>query len=150
MNHKTIIVEGIPKAQPRVKAFVRGGRAGVYTPKTADDWKSAIIEAAKPYVPQLPVEGPVQVEIIYYLKRPQRLMRKIDPDTSIPHEKKPDIDNLNKAVFDALTMVKLWNDDSQVYQITAKKYYHSKSGKPGAAIKIYYQGSDEYKRSCEE
>ncbi|SLM18278.1 hypothetical protein SPIRO4BDMA_40850 [uncultured spirochete] len=32
----TIRVLGTPKAQPRVKAFVRGGHASVYTPSTAN------------------------------------------------------------------------------------------------------------------
>ncbi len=32
-----LFIKGIPKGQPRVRAFVRGRHAGVYDPGTADD-----------------------------------------------------------------------------------------------------------------
>jgi len=31
----TIVIHGVPKAQPRVKAYRRGSHVGVYTPNTA-------------------------------------------------------------------------------------------------------------------
>ena len=44
--HLDFHVSGIPKAQPRVKAFVRGGHAGVYTPDSAESWKQAVRQEA--------------------------------------------------------------------------------------------------------
>jgi Holliday junction resolvase RusA-like endonuclease len=40
----------------------------------------------------------------------------------MPKTKKPDIDNLTKAILDALNGI-AWNDDAQVAQITAKKVW---------------------------
>jgi len=36
-------VIGIPKAQPRARAFAVGGRARMYNPGTAEAWKADII-----------------------------------------------------------------------------------------------------------
>lgn len=38
-----------------------------------------------------------------------------------PTRRKYDIDNFTKAVFDALTHAKFWNDDSQVVSLSIKK-----------------------------
>jgi crossover junction endodeoxyribonuclease RusA len=46
---------------------------------------------------------------------------------------KPDIDNLQKAVMDALMIVGLIKDDSQVVEIVAAKSY---AEKPGAQVEI--------------
>ena len=39
-------VVGLPKAQPRAKATIRGKHAGVYDPGTANDWKTSVKAAA--------------------------------------------------------------------------------------------------------
>lgn len=39
-----------------------------------------------------------------------------------PDNRKRDLDNLFKAVFDCLTKAGIWPDDSQVFEIKAKKY----------------------------
>lgn len=41
-------------------------------------------------------------------------------DTSWP---RPDIDNLSKAVLDAMTGAGVWNDDAQVVRLVAEKRY---------------------------
>lgn len=151
---RTIIlfVEGDPKAQPRPKAFSRGGHVGIYTPKAANAWKNNIIQTAKLYLPESPIKDPVFVDVRYYMKRPARLMRKKDPESHIPHTSKPDIDNLNKAVFDALTNSGVLVDDCKIFQISARKYYHSKKGKPGAMIVIKSFKVDEidtFSATCE-
>ena len=132
----TIKVVGNPKAQPRVRATVRGKHAGVYDPGTADEWKALVRAAAEPQRPKEPIEGPIVVSISFMLKRPQRLMRKTDPKGPVPHAVKPDRDNLDKAVLDALQSAGWWRDDCQVYSGVITKNYHRKKGKPGALIVI--------------
>lgn len=129
-------VLGIPKAQPRPRAASRGGHAVVYNPKTANEWKQSIRLSAVGKIPEEPIIKPVSVEILYYMPRPKRLMRKNDPAGTIPHTKKPDIDNLNKAVFDTLVDVGILKDDNIIFRIKAEKLYHGKGCNPGAEIQI--------------
>ena len=120
-------VSGVPKAQPRVKAFVRGGHAGVYTPDSAESWKQAVRQEAVANAPESLMTGPIRVELDFFLPRPKAHLDKHGvPKAKSPvwHCKKPDLDNLIKAVTDAITDTqRVWLDDSQIYEITATKTY---------------------------
>ena len=120
-------VSGVPKAQPRVKAFVRGGHAGVYTPDSAESWKQAVRQEAVANAPESVIAAPIRVHLEFFLKRPKaHFGRDGYPKPNHPnaHAKKPDLDNLIKAVTDAITDTqRVWIDDSQVYEITARKIY---------------------------
>jgi len=53
------------------------------------------------------------------------------------HPKKPDLDNLIKAVTDAITDTqRVWLDDSQIYEITATKTYALQFS--GCAVRIEF------------
>ena len=53
--------------------------------------------------------------------------KKIDMQAGIiKHTVKPDLDNLTKAVLDALNDV-AWYDDSQIVQLNVSKQYNGKS-----------------------
>jgi Holliday junction resolvase RusA-like endonuclease len=120
-------VAGIPKAQPRVKAFVRGGHAGVYTPDSAESWKQAVRQQAIANAPESLITGPIRLELDFFLPRPKAHLDKHGvPKAKSPvwHCKKPDLDNLIKAVTDAITDTqRIWLDDSQICEITATKTY---------------------------
>lgn len=121
---------GTPKPQPRVKAFSRGGHAGVYTPTTAQGWKEIVmIEAA--HLAGLQIEGPIALEISFILPRPKAHKKETLVVT------KPDLDNLLKSTMDALTDLAVWRDDAQVAEIVTAKRYESKDIVPGAVIEIY-------------
>lgn len=123
---------GIPKGQPRVRAFVRGDRAGVYDPGQANEWKSCIARAVgggrEAY------EGPLFLTIDFYFPLPKRLAREAARYGTPPHASKPDIDNAIKAVMDVLTQLNVWHDDAQVAQIVARKHYTRPTVAPGATI----------------
>ncbi len=55
---------------------------------------------------------------------------------TIQHAKKPDIDNLVKAVMDAMTFAGVWRDDSLVWNVHATKIYAGKF--PGVLIALNY------------
>lgn len=118
-------VSGIPKAQPRVKAFRRGNHAGVYDPGTADGWKLLVREEARKAWDGKQFMGPVKVEIEFLMPRPKAHCNKNGLKIGAPlyHTSKPDLDNLLKAVFDALTNLGVWQDDSQIATVLAEKYY---------------------------
>ena len=120
-------VAGIPKAQPRVKAFVRGGHAGVYTPDSAESWKQAVRRETVANAPESVVAHPVRVELDFFLPRPKAHHKRdgsVKSNSPVWHCKKPDLDNLIKAVVDAITDTRcIWLDDSQICQISATKSY---------------------------
>ncbi|MFP4066237.1 MAG: RusA family crossover junction endodeoxyribonuclease [Spirochaetaceae bacterium] len=137
-----VFVEGTPKGQPRPRAFARNGVARVYDPGTAEHWKSQIALAVKDIRPDAPLSGPVSVEVSFRLPRPKRLMRKSDPAGLIPHAGKPDLDNLVKAVFDALSTVGVWKDDAQVVNCLAEKWYAAKHNSAGARLIVREMGGE--------
>jgi Holliday junction resolvase RusA-like endonuclease len=118
---------GIPKAQPRVKAFVRGNHAGVYTPDSAETWKQEVRRQAVANAPESLIGGVVRIQLDFFLPRPKVHLDKHGvpkPKSPVWHCKKPDLDNLIKAVTDAITDTqRIWLDDSQICEITATKTY---------------------------
>lgn len=132
-------VRGIPKGQPRPRAFARGGKVRMYDAGTAEAWKGAIALAAKPHLPALPLDKPIKLTIEHYMPRPKnhygtgKNAGAIKFGAPTLHTSKPDIDNLCKSVLDSLTQLGVWLDDDQVYFIEASKIYGSPTG---AIIKI--------------
>jgi Holliday junction resolvase RusA-like endonuclease len=135
----TFDVQGIPKAQPRPRAFYNKalGKARVYDAGTAEAWKSDIAVAARSQLADKRIDGPVRLCISFYMPRPLALEKKSSPSENIPHIKKPDIDNVEKAVLDALTGIGAWVDDSQVCEKYTTKYYVEKGKPSGALIQLF-------------
>ncbi len=131
-----IFVPGRPKAQPRTRATARNGRAFVYDPGTADDWKSLVMLALRSQSGRFSSGEPVKVFLQFFMPRPKRLCRAKDPAGPIPHTAKPDADNLAKAVMDAASVCGVWGDDRQVAGLYIEKYYTSKKGDDGMRIQI--------------
>lgn len=135
-----IRVDGIPKGQPRPQAFARkiGDKvvARVFTPGTAEAWKSAVAVAMEPHRPASPFEGPVSVDLLFLLPRPKARSRKHDPAGLLWCTTRPDVDNLAKAVLDCLTLQGWWRDDSQVVSLRAMKRWHVIGDRPGAVIEV--------------
>jgi Holliday junction resolvase RusA-like endonuclease len=129
-------VSGEPKAQPRPRAVARGGFARVYNPDTADAWKAAVQQAGSSKCPKQPFTDALAVRIVFYMPRPQRLMRKADPNGLMPFTSKPDIDNLAKSTLDAMTSAGWWIDDAQIVHLHCTKIYHRKADEAGAIIEV--------------
>ena len=129
-------VHAEPKAQPRPRAFSRGGHARVYNPDTADGWKAAVTSAGASKRPEHPYDGAMSVRLIFYMPRPQRLSRKCDPNGALPCTAKPDVDNLAKSTLDAMTEAGWWADDALVAELHVVKLYAAKEGRIGALIEV--------------
>ena len=121
-----LFVSGTPKAQPRPR-MARNGH--VYNPKSADAWKEEI-KAAFLSCRKSTITGPVSLTVRFSLPVPKSM--KMENSVPVPHTKKPDTDNLLKAVMDSLTAVGVWKDDAQVFETFAGKYYIGR--KTGAQI----------------
>ena len=121
-----VFIAGDPKAQPRPRAFVRGGKVSVYDPATAEGWKNAIAVACQPLA-QAQLTGALSLQLEFYHKRPASHLRangrELKPSAPAWHCHKPDVDNLAKAVLDALTAIGVWHDDRQVTQLCVARYW---------------------------
>ena len=121
------IVYGDPVPQPRPRITARGSFAHAYTPKkhAVHAYRSEIRRAWNDpslVLPHEPFSGPVEVSIVCHFARPQSQLRKDgSPKPSAPLYPRPDVDNLAKAVLDALTDAGAWGDDSQVVSLKITK-----------------------------
>ena len=123
-----IFVAGPPKAQPRVKAFSRGGRAGVYTPSTADGWRN-LVKLGFSEFEGLGLTGAIEVEVAFFFDRPKSHRRTgkysdlLKDSAPTHHLVKPDPDNLVKLPLDVATKLKIFSDDSQVVKMLVTKEF---------------------------
>ena len=124
-----LIIKGPPVAQGRPRFARIGAGVRTYDPAKSSDWKKDIAWQAKEQGARI-MEGPLSVEVIFYLPRPKSLPKKI-----LHHIKKPDLDNLSKAVQDGLKGI-AFRDDSQIVSLAARKVYAEHGGSPGVWINI--------------
>lgn len=97
---------------------------------------------------------PVVLEAIFLLPRPDALNMlvgrsnnkhyKYDPGI-LPHWKRPDLDNLEKALKDALKGI-VWDDDNQVFKHGPEhgKYYHAIGDSPKCIVSIWTLNLEEW------
>ena len=127
-------VAGIPAPQGSHRAFTPpGARFPVVTddnPNTKP-WRAVVAYAAMQVRPQPLFAGAVTLTVRFYLPRPKSLPKRVQYPT-----KRPDIDKLQRALFDALKGI-IWNDDAQVTMVMATKHY----GDPGASVVVREVGS---------
>lgn len=134
MRFAALFVTGTPVAQPRVRMIRSNGH--VYTPRTADAWKTAIRLAWRAE-PREPMEGPVRLSLSFAMPRPQFHFTSkgaLTAGAPVWHTIKPDTDNLVKAVMDALTDAGAWHDDCQIVELSSDKRYGG--GRCGCAINM--------------
>ena len=114
-----------PKPKERPRAAIIAGRARIFTPKTTEAYEKEIRAAWIRNNGNKPEEGPLRVRIYFGLPIPKSatkanralmVLRKVFPT------KRPDLDNLCKAVLDALNGV-AYQDDSQIVTMATRKNY---------------------------
>ena len=113
--HIEFTVPAIPIAQPRPRAMAFAGHARVYEPKQhpVAAFKASVRMAAKEAYSGPPLQGPLRVDCTFVFPRPKSMIWKKRPMQRERHAKKPDRDNCDKAVLDALSGL-MWADDCQV------------------------------------
>lgn len=114
-------VPGAPvgKARPRV---TKSGHA--YTPEKTRAYEQKVKLCWKQQSGErFPPGVGICVEITAYMPIPSSLsMRKQEALLGAEHLKKPDLDNIVKAILDALNGC-AYGDDSAIWMIAASKYY---------------------------
>lgn len=115
MQHVYFEVKGNPVPKARARTVRKGGRTWSFTPKKVAVWEKLVKEEASKHFNQ-PLTGPIQVSIIFYMDRPESRRKDIWVPTT------PDLDNLEKAILDALNGV-AYEDDRYVVAKNAQKRY---------------------------
>ena len=141
MNALEFRVYGTPAPQGS-KRHVGNGLM-VESSKKVKPWRqdvvAAAIEAAEQTPDFTPFIGPVKIRVEFVFTRPKAHYgtgRNADVlKLSAPRwvDKKPDIDKLLRATFDALSTAGVWRDDNQAAQVFASKSY---GDQPGALIHL--------------
>lgn len=119
-------VIGIPKPQARPRTFygIKKGKGFIntYSPKT--DWFHLVYTESLKQKNLLKnrLSGALRLNLVFCLPIPKSISKKKRESLHYV-TKKPDTDNLVKAVMDAINNVGLWEDDSQVAILEASKIY---------------------------
>lgn len=131
-------VHGDPKPQGSKKAIKRRD-GGVSLVESAGgplkEWRYAVAQkAAEVMGGESPWQGPLFVEMVFYLPRPKghygtgRNAGKLKPSAPEYHDKRPDSDKLCRSVCDSLSK-RVYHDDSQIVELTVTKNYTTDSGR---------------------
>jgi Holliday junction resolvase RusA-like endonuclease len=69
-----------------------------------------------------PFEGPlaVRLRMVWPYRRTER-RRVVAAGAEVPHDVRPDLDNLAKGILDALTVARVWRDDGQIARLVLEK-----------------------------
>jgi len=117
--------EPVPQGRPRFRRFntkEKGEFVSTYDPKESRGWKKQIAtQALAAGVTKM--EGALHMTIRFFLTRPKSVSEKKRPWPIV----KPDLDNLEKAVKDALKGI-AYADDSQVCRVEKSKEYGREPG----------------------
>ena len=123
MKQLSFTVPGEPVGKGRPRAFRAGAGIRMHTPaKTASyENKVALFAVSALQGLRMDADAPYRVTIRAFLGMPASLSaKKRDAMEGTACLKKPDADNIAKAVCDALNGV-IWKDDSQVFDIRVVK-----------------------------
>lgn len=126
-------IEPVEQARPRATRMGRGIR--LYDPKKVSVYKKQLAMMCRFQYKKEPIEGPLKVELTFYrhvqssLSKKERALRLSGSHRPVV---KPDTDNYIKSTLDGLNGV-LWEDDNQIVDLVAHKYY---SDKPRVEIEV--------------
>ena len=120
--------------EPQAQKRHRIGKGGnMYDPSAEykEDMRGYILDGLgknknrKEFSFPLPKEVPVGLDMTFFMPIPKttgKADRKLMQEGLIHHMKKPDVDNLEKAMLDILSGI-LYTDDRQVWRTSSKKVY---------------------------
>lgn len=137
--------EPVGKGRPRVtarrsKTNDNAVYAHAYTPRKTKEFEDAIrfefMASTSEKMPVYPKDTPLKVEMTFAFEVPKSYSKKKREAClrgNVQHTKKPDADNVAKAVLDALTGYAI-EDDSSVTVLLLEKIY---AEKPYVEVRIY-------------
>lgn len=126
--------EAIGKGRPRVTTI--GGHARMFTPKKTADYETLIAETAQEAMKGRElIGGPVLMELAIRMPVAASWSKKKTAaalDGDVMPTKKPDADNVLKAICDGINGI-VFKDDVQVVNISLSKRF---SATPGVTVRV--------------
>lgn len=130
----TFTIPGEPVAKGRARSFIRAGHIAHHTPEKTARYENLVRLAAQQVMARAPIEGPVHLTVRAFFSIPVSWSLKKQRSAALGelmHTKRPDLDNVVKAIKDGANGV-VWKDDSQVADIRASKRY----GTPRVEVEV--------------
>lgn len=131
----TVPGQPVGKARPRIGRA--GGFSRMYTPEKTVSYESLVgWTAAQAMAGRALLEGAVAVRLDIRVQIPASWSKKKQDLARCGGcwpVSKPDIDNVEKAIFDGLNGV-VWKDDVQVVEVTKAKRYGEQ---PGVEVQVW-------------
>lgn len=136
-----IHIPGTPQGKGRARAFtMRTGGIGHYTPEKTKTYEGMIrVLAMQAMRNVLPCNAPVSLTLTIAMPIPDSWptwKRELAEAGEILPTTKPDSDNVQKAVMDALNGV-VWRDDAQVVLCSTSKIYECAHFATGVHVEVY-------------
>ena len=126
-----LIIPGNPIAKKRPRFARKGNYTQTYNDQQTEE-SLFLFECRQQLKDIKPIKEGVGVFVTFYMKRPKNHFGtgknegQLKPSAPKHHITKPDIDNLNKFVFDCLNQY-TWKDDSQIVFVFSEKKYAEKN-----------------------
>lgn len=111
---------------PVAKGRPRFGKGRVYTPWETRRFEREVARLARKHAPPEPHTGAIVLDLVFAVRAPKR--RKLMRPTT-----RPDLDNFEKALCDALNGI-FWVDDAQIVNCNKAKVYAD--GAPSISVRI--------------
>lgn len=108
--------------EPKAKGRPRFANGHAYTPSSTREYEDAVRLIARRAI-NAPLRGAIRMTIDFYLKAPKSLSKSEFGLLETRPTKKPDIDNLAKAILDSLNNGIGYEDDKQIVELVLRKYY---------------------------
>ena len=122
----------IPAAKGRPR-FARVGQfVRTFTPAKTEEAERNFVALAAPHAPAAPFDGPVGIDLTFMFPIPTswpKWKQEAAAAGEVEHTSKPDADNVQKLVLDALTGTGRWfRDDAQITTLRSRKLYAAATG----------------------
>ena len=133
-------VPAVPVAQPRPRAVSRGGFASVYEAPSKHkihSFKASVKLAASQAYQGAPLDGPLAMSLLFLMPRKSGMIWKSKPMPRAYYTsaRGGDVDNLAKAVCDALNEL-TYVDDRLVVKLVIEKLYAAGDEQPRVEVVI--------------
>jgi crossover junction endodeoxyribonuclease RusA len=140
----TIEVFGLPRPQGSLALFkAKAGHTVAKYGQAVYEWRGTVTTAVRETWAGPVLSGPLAMSVLFELPRSKghfgtgRNAGVLRPSAPPYPDGMPDLDKLQRAVFDAITDAgTVWHDDAQVVRVTASKAYVKGDSVPGCTMRI--------------